>query len=67
MRLKSVSDKPKKGILTGSGPLIASAIAAVMLLSLELITQLLAQGFSFRLRLVLHLLELSASQKYLKF
>ena len=33
MRLKSMSDKPKKGILTRIGPLIALAIAAVMLLS----------------------------------
>jgi uncharacterized protein len=45
VRLKSVSDKPKKGILTASGSLIALAIAAVMLLSLGGPTS--AQFFNF--------------------
>ncbi|MEH2562312.1 hypothetical protein V1289_001939 [Bradyrhizobium sp. AZCC 2289] len=45
MRLKSVSDKPKNGILTGSVPLIALAIAAVLLLSLGGPTS--AQFFNF--------------------
>ena len=45
MRLKSVSDKPKNGILTGSVPLIVLAIAAVLLLSLGGPTS--AQFFNF--------------------
>jgi len=45
VRVKSVSDKPKNGILTGSVPLIALAIAAVLLLSLGGPTS--AQFFNF--------------------
>ena len=45
MRLRSVFDKPKKGLLTGSGPLIAFAIAAVMLLGVGGPTS--AQFFNF--------------------
>jgi uncharacterized protein len=43
--VKSVSDKSKRGILTRSGPLVALAIAAVMLLSVGGPTS--AQFFNF--------------------
>ena len=45
MRLKSMSEKPKSGLLAGSGTLVALAIAAVMLLSVGEPTS--AQFFNF--------------------